>query len=343
MPTESRGVFPSAVWETGSPEAHGFQPGALEKVRAWQENRDPGARFRVVVVRGGRIVAEWEQGVDRAEALPQASASKSTYACVLGIAVEEGKIRSADDRVVDYYPEMMDVPPGTGPKEGRHAFAEDEGITFRQLIGNTSGYMKPGESPGKVFHYQTFGMNVLTHAIAAQYNLYKTAEPERGAGFGKLVEWKIRNPIQGTWTWRYSNFQLPAKARLGIFGYNTNLVSTARDHARLGLLWLHYGNWRGSQIVPEPWLREATRTNPMILAHEPEEKWQYGLGFWTNDKDRLWPDLPSDSFAASGAGSQHIWVCPRLDLVVVQSPGTYQPMEHAGAAALIEKLLDAME
>ena len=34
--------------------------------------------------------------------------------------------------------------------------------------------------------------------------------------------------------------------------------------------------------------------------------------------------MQGDSSAASGAGSQHIWVCPSLDLVVLQSPGLWQ-------------------
>jgi hypothetical protein len=38
----------------------------------------------------------------------------------------------------------------------------------------------------------------------------------------------------------------------------------------------------------------------------------------------MWPDLPRDSFAACGAGGQHIWVCPSLELVVVQSPGLWK-------------------
>ena len=83
---------------------------------------------------------------------------------MLGIAVSEGKIPTLDARVVDYYPEMMEVKEGEGPKEERYAFEEDREITFRQLICNTSGYMKPGEQPGKHFHYQTVGMNIITIA-----------------------------------------------------------------------------------------------------------------------------------------------------------------------------------
>ncbi|TDI87530.1 MAG: class C beta-lactamase-related serine hydrolase, partial [Chloroflexi bacterium] len=279
--------------------------------------------YRILVARQGKIAAEWNFRVDPLEKASQASASKSTFSCVLGIAVEEGVIASENDRVVDYYPEMLDVAPGQGPKEGRHAFPENDGITFRQLIGNTSGYMKPGEAPGRVFNYQTFGMNILTHAIAAAYNLYRTSEPERGAGFGKLTEWKIRNPIEATWSWKYGNFDLPPEARTDVFGYNTGYRMAPRDMARLGWLWLNRGNWNGTQVVPSDWIDKATNVSSEILENEPEERHVYGLGFWCNDRGQIWPDLPRDSFAASGAGNQHTWVCPSLDLVVVQSPGTY--------------------
>ncbi|MDP6667882.1 MAG: hypothetical protein QF357_10875, partial [Dehalococcoidia bacterium] len=74
---------------------------------------------------------------------------------------------------------------------------------------------------------------------------------------------------------------------------------------------------------PSRWIDEATKVSTEILENEPEDRHVYGLGFWCNDRAQVWPDLPADSFAASGAGNQHTWVCPSLDLVVVQSPGTY--------------------
>jgi CubicO group peptidase (beta-lactamase class C family) len=218
---------------------------------------------------------------------------------------------------------MLDVAPGEGPKEGRYSFPENEGITFKQLIGNTSGYMKPGEHPGKVFNYQTFGMNILTHAIASAYSLYKTSKPEQGAGFGTLTEWKIRNMIGGSWSWKYGNFDMDAEAKLGVFGYMTSYQMNLRDMARMGWLWLNKGNWNGTQVIPKTWIDKATKVSDEILENEPTNRHVYGLGFWCNDQGQAWPELPKDSFAASGSGNQHIWVCPSLDLVVAQSPGIY--------------------
>ena len=323
LPTQTPRVWPGKDWQIAGPEELGIDPDRLAEAARFQTEDADGRPYRILIARKGKIAAEWNSGIDPLAEANQASASKSTFSCVLGVAVQEGVIGSEDDRVADYYPEMLDVAPGRGPKQDRHTYPANEGITFRQLIGNTSGYMKPGEAPGKVFNYQTFGMNILTHAIASAYNLYKTSEPERGAGFGKLTEWKIRNPIGATWSWKYKNFDLPPQARTDVFGNFTGYQMTPRDMARLGWLWLNRGDWNDTRVVPADWIERATRVSPEILENEPEERHVYGLGFWCNDRGQVWPDLPRDSFAASGAGNQHIWVCPQLDLVVVQSPGTY--------------------
>jgi CubicO group peptidase (beta-lactamase class C family) len=317
-------TVPGTTWQQADPEAVGLDADALAGAAAWIESAAGTAPYRVVVVRYGCIVAEWCSGMAPEQRLGMASATKSLYSCILGIAVAEGRIGSTDDRLIDYFPEFMDVPDGRGPKPGRFAKPEDRDITFRQLLSNTSGYMKPGETPGRQFHYQTFGMNVLCHGIERAYGLYDTSDPERLPGIGRLIQEKLRDPIEGSWTYRYTNFDHPPEAVVQVFGYGTRCDADARDLARIGLLWLRAGRWGKRQVVPEQWMREATRTAPDILAHCPADEWCYGHAFWTNDHGVLWPSLPRDSFAASGAGRIHVWVCPSLDLVVAQSPGVYE-------------------
>lgn len=321
-----------AEWQWSSPSDVGIDPGKLDRAEKWLDDHVGNRRYRVVVVRGGRLVAEWNHGIAREEHLSLASAAKSVFSCMLGIAIQEGRIPSADAKVIDYYPEAMQVPECEGPKAGRYAFLKDREITFRQLISNTSGYMKPGEEPGKVFHYQTYGMNILTHAISKIYGLYDINDPEGSPGLKQLIDEKLRIPIGATWSYYLMNFPnwrtLNPKARINIFGYYDGVKANALDMARLGLLWRNWGRWKNKQLVPEEWLREATQTAPDIRANCPPDQWRYGYAFWTNDYDKLWPSLPRDSYAASGAGSQHIWVCPSLDLVVVQSPGLWQKQEE---------------
>jgi len=319
MPTT---VFPAERWEFISPAEAGFDPVRLEAAQQWLEERVK--EYRFIIVRGGRIAVEWNRGLNRDDMNPQiASATKSIYSNILGIAVADGKIPSADAKVVDFYPEMMDVPEEGGPKPGRYAFPKDRDITFRQLICNTSGYMKPGEDPGQVFHYQTFGMNILTHALAKAYGYYDTNDPEGSPGFGKLVTEKLASPIGAKWRYSLWNFDLQEKARLNIFGYASMIHSTAPDLARVGWLWRNWGRWGKKQIIPMAWMRETVQTAPDIRSNCSQEEWVYGHGFWTNNQGQLWPELPGDGFTASGAGGHYITVFPSQDLVIIQNPGLY--------------------
>jgi CubicO group peptidase (beta-lactamase class C family) len=345
---ESETHFPAADWEPRPAEALGFDPARLDQARRQIDSADATSSYRIVIVRGGYLAAEWSRGVDADSRKGQASASKSYFSCLLGIAEAEEVIPSADAKVVDVYPEMMNVGDGEGPKPGRYAFDKDRDITFRQLICNTSGYMKPGETPGMVFHYQTFGMNILTNALATAYGLYDSDEPERLPGANQLLAQKIRDPIGGVWEHAYTDFDHPPGVKKGIFGHSSRVVATARETARAGWLWLNGGRWRGTQVVPAAYLHGATKTNDDILAHEPEENWHYGHGFWTNDHGKLWPDLLRDSFAARGAGAKLIWVCPSLDLMVTQNPGVWEdagmPVEqNRNIGAQLAAIADALQ
>jgi CubicO group peptidase (beta-lactamase class C family) len=337
-------TYPQAAWAQVSPTEAGFDPEALGRARRWMDEHAPDTGYRLAIVRGGRLVLEAHRGILPQRRLPIASAAKAVYGNVLGIAVAEGRIPSPDAPVVETYPEMMDVPPGEGPKDGRHAFPKDRAITFRQLISNTSGYMKPGETPGAVFHYQTYGMNVLTHALAKRYGLYDVGDPKGAPGFQALVKEKIARPIGATWDYTLTNFDLHAKARLPIFGYYCQIHSDPRDLARLGWLWCQRGRWEDAPIVPEAWMRASVRVNPDLLAHCPPSEWQYGYGLWTNEHGQMWPDLPQDGFTASGAGGHYVTVFPSRDLVVVQNPGPYHRATGAARAnpALLRQILDAV-
>ena len=335
-----REIYPEKEWDYLSPKDAGLDEKKLDRARAYMDQNCGDKGYRVVVLRGGKVTVEWNKTIGRNEKLGLASAAKSIFSCILAIAVREGKIASPDARLVDYYPEAVDVPPGEGPKEGRYAFPEDREITFRQLISNTSGYMKPGEEPGKVFHYQTFGMNVLTHAIAIAYGLYTVDDPEGSPGMHRLIDEKIGIPIGANFEYYKNNFDLHDAARINIFGYYAGVKSNALDMARLGLLWLREGLWEDKEIVPRGWIKEATKVAPFIIENCPREQWGYGYGFWTNEKGVVWPSLPRDSYAAHGAGRKLIWVCPSRDLVVVESPGVYKKKEDEDRG-LVRMIVDA--
>ena len=296
----------------------------IQAAHEWSQAQSGPAPHSAVIIRRGRLVAEWYKDMTPEKQNPMASVCKSVFCSMLGIAVAEGKIRSLDDRLVDYYPEFLDCTGEFGANANQFVTEKDREVTFRQLAAQTSGYMEPSEPPGRVFHYQTFGMATLMHAIAKQYGYYDAHAPATKPGDGELIAQKLRDPIGGSWKWRYMNFQFPAQARNEIFMNYPHLLMTTRDMARLGLLWLNDGQWAGKQIVPRDFQREAIRVPAATKTHVPSTDWKYGYGLWVNEYGRLWPNLPRDSYTAAGAGGRLIWVCPGLELVVVQNPAVLE-------------------
>jgi CubicO group peptidase (beta-lactamase class C family) len=329
------------VWETAEPADAGFDRKRLVEAGEFLARRSGGNPYRALVVRRGRIAAEWNFRVRPDEKRSMGAAADAVYSCLTGVAVSEGVLGSADDKVSGLYPEMLDVPPGRGPAGTAWAAPKDREITFRQVLCHTSGYLAPGEQPGTVFRHNPCAMAVLGHALAAAYNLYKTGDPLHGAGIGKLAEWRLRQPIGARWTWDYSDLGLPSSAAQGVIGYHADFKMDTRDMARLGLLWARGGMWNGKQVVPAAWLAEASTSQlPGVqgrLAGQ-DESVKCVLGFWKPSGRNLWPRAPADTFAALGYEGQQVWVSPALDLVMAANPGldrsdSEELFAHVAAAA----------
>ncbi len=97
----------------------------------------------------------------------------------------------------------------------------------------------------------------------------------------------------------YGNFLLT--------GYD---YGTARNWARLGLLYLQDGVWQGERLLPEGWTR---------FVSTPAPAWStpvYGALFRLNG-DGEW-SLPRDAYFMSGGGVSKTIVVPSHDLVIVR-------------------------
>jgi CubicO group peptidase (beta-lactamase class C family) len=85
---------------------------------------------------------------------------------------------------------------------------------------------------------------------------------------------------------------------------------TARNWARLGLLYLQDGMWQGQRLLPEGWAKLVSTLAPA---------WKrpvYGGLFWVNG-DGGW-NLPRDAYFMAGAGGQNTFIVPSHQLVVVR-------------------------
>ena len=76
------------------PKNSGFDRAKLAEACKYQANIAGDQPYRILIVRHGEIAAEWNFRTDPTSQADQASASKSTFSSILGIAIREGVIKS---------------------------------------------------------------------------------------------------------------------------------------------------------------------------------------------------------------------------------------------------------
>lgn len=286
---------------------------------------DPAAQtMAFVVVHEGRIVAErYGPGTTRDTPLESWSMGKSITATLLGLRVADGT-----------YPDVN----APAPVE-RWANDARKDIRIVDLLRMSSGLhfrsaFDPDWKPEYGVPDHTF---IYTGAVDAfEYSLDKPAQ------FPPNTEGRYRNsdPLVVGWMLKRAAgadyLAWPQRAlfdRLGmrhmwletdpygnflLTGYD---YGTARDWARLGLLYAQDGVWVGERLLPEGWTK---------LVATPAPAWkkpEYGALFWLN-RTGEWP-VPESAYMMIGAGGQKVIVVPSHELVVVRLGHTKGGPAHA--------------
>ncbi|MDR2378448.1 MAG: serine hydrolase, partial [Bifidobacteriaceae bacterium] len=265
-----------------------------------------------MLLRHGAVVAEgWWAPYDRATPQLIYSMSKSFTAVAAGIAEGEGLL-GMSDRLADRLPEAtaygeatiadalrMSVghlrDPGLDPSD--QDFSMDDAALRRSLRA-----YPPERGPGEVFTYD----QLATFAVA------KIVESATGAGLLDYLRPRLFEPIgasEARW--------FGGRANPGFSG----LYLRTESIAAFGQVLLQGGAWRGRQLVPAAWCRQATRTQmpndaehrfPPGQAVEPDSARGYGYQFWMGEH----------GYAAGGAYGQTCLVMPKFEAVVAITAAT---------------------
>ena len=108
----------------------------------------------------------------------------------------------------------------------------------------------------------------------------------------------------------------------GTFVGSSFMYATAREWARLGLLYLQDGVWEGDRILPDGWVRYTRSPAPSNLQAA------YGAHFWLRIPEEYrgaGGALPEDAFHAVGHEGQFVTIVPSRDTVVVRLGKTRYP------------------
>jgi CubicO group peptidase (beta-lactamase class C family) len=291
----------------------------------------------VLVARGGKLVFErYFRGSDEAPGRiygrrvedvtfdadtlhDMKSVSKSVASLALGIAIDRGLIRSVNEPILNFFPELSDLrSPETERIQLVHALTMSMGLKWVEATPATGDYNNDEARMHMAWDPCRYVLGLPVTAPAGQEFFYNT-------GALTLVSAIIR---------KATGRPLDAFASetlfkpLGINGVEWNRVRgdtdaggglrlRPRDMAKIGQLVLAGGRWNDHQIVSKGWI-EASTTRKI----EATDGQSYGYLWWLgrsllNGREVHW-------IGALGRGGQSIRLVPELDLMVAVTAGYYQ-------------------
>jgi CubicO group peptidase (beta-lactamase class C family) len=261
-----------------TPEQQGMSSSAvLAFVQAADSSID--AMNSVMIVRHGRVVAEGWWG-PYAPSTPHVlySLSKSFTSTAVGLAAAEGKL-SVDDPVLKFFPDEAPASPSANLKAMRvrdllRMVTGHE--TEPALFGVVDSSMR-GASWVQRFFAHPVAFKPGTHFLynsPATYMLSAIVQKTTGQTVRDYLEPRIFEPLgiaRPTWV------TSPEGIDAGAYGLSVR----TEDIAKLGLLYLNHGTWKGRQLLPAAWVAEAT-TRQTSNGSAPTSDWDQGYGyqFW---------------------------------------------------------------
>ena len=268
-----------------------------------------------------RVVYErYFHGVTASTRLPGFSVSKTFAAALVGSAVSNELLPSLDHAVTDAIPELL---------------KEDAGyraVTLEQLLRMTSGIGFDEETlAGAKLYYSadlrdqmySYDLNWQpgTHYLYGSVNVQLLWDVLHRRLGSETVSHYFQRQIWGPLGAESDASWSLDSAQSGIEKFFGGFNATARDQARLGLLFLHGGAWGGRQILPAAWVQRALTPDPVPGWVHTTDGWvRRGMYQWFITRD-------GRGYFAKGYHGQYIFVVPARHAVFVRFGDGYGDLD----------------
>jgi len=308
-------IYPGQTWlKYADPAEAGFSAEKLTQARQYADEIGSEA---VMVIYKGAVVAHWGPVETR---FMCHSVRKSFLSALYGIHVDKGNI-DLDDTMAELG--IDDADPLTEfEKQAR----------IRDLLKARSGVYHPAayetasmknkrpqrgsHAPGTFYYYNNWDFNVLGTIFDLKTN----------STIFREFKTQIADPLQMQ-DFRVRDCYYHLEKKHSIHPAYPFRMS-ARDMARLGLLFLREGKWNNRQVIPKTWIRESTTSYSTV-----DTNYGYAYLWWTVLAE---PFKSLGAYAARGYGGHGITVVPGADLVFVHRVNTWWNLGFARYAKRTE-------
>ena len=267
-----------------------------------------------LIMKHDSIVYEWyAPGYSDSSHTNPFSMTKSIMSILTGVALKEGKIASIEDPVGKYYEP--------------YSHGDLSKITLHHLLTMSSGlnyhdqYLNPVGHVAKLYYGRDLlkFVNTMKYEKPAGYEFrYKNVDPQiLGVAVTKAVGMNMTQyateKLWGPLGAAHDAYWLIDK-KGGMEKTYCCFHSDARDFARIGMLYEHMGNWKGTQIVDTSYV--LTSLTPINIPDGERGDSvicnKYGCLWWLRNVDG------KGDYAADGMKGQYIGVMPDKDLIFVR-------------------------
>ncbi|MBL4832736.1 MAG: serine hydrolase [Pseudomonas sp.] len=257
------------------------------------------------------------------------SVAKSFTSTLVGAAIKDGYIKSIDDMVSEYIPDLKG--------------SAYDNVTIEQLLTMTSGvkwnedYADP-QSDVALFtaHKAEPGVDVTVsymRQLEAEAEpgtkwVYKTGETNLIGVLASSAANKTLAEYLSEKVWKPFGMEQDATWLLGSTGHEISgccIQAATRDYARFGLFIMGGGMAGGEQVLPDGWITQATTKQAEIGA--PGRG--YGYQWWTMD---------DGAYIAQGIFGQGIFIDPKRNLVIASNGNWPQATDRQGGTQGEERL-----
>jgi CubicO group peptidase (beta-lactamase class C family) len=311
--------WPTEKWPRSTPEKLGINRKPWDDLirRIRYEKECPHLHSLLIVKNGFLVVEEYFNGFDAETGHSLQSVSKSFTSAVIGIAIEQDKIRNVDEKVLDFFPDIRDI---QNMDDRKASMKLRDLLTMRSGTDYDEGYPSSPHNqlnrlergwdrfylnrpmiskPGTTFKYDSGGVILMSAMLKNRAGAHMDVFAAKYL-FAPLGIEKVR------WI----------KNREGHPHTGGGLYLRPLDVAKFGLLYLRKGRWGNKQVVPAWWIEESFKKHVTFPGRSRRRNTGYGYLWWIQEPD------PAGSggynvYAAKGHGGQFIFIIPEHDMVVV--------------------------
>jgi CubicO group peptidase (beta-lactamase class C family) len=369
-PLEKLDEFPAVKFQRSEQPFKFYQGSLQNSVKAELDSMLLGSnRYAFLVIRNDSILYEfYNHKITDTSLIHSFSVAKSYVSTMIAMAKEEGKIKSLNEPITNYLPELIDrdvrfknitiqhvLDMRSGIKSSENYFnplSDVLRLGFGKNVNGKALRISIEKEPNQKFEYKSINTQLLGMIV------------ERATKV-KLQDYyyeKLHKPLQleHDATWIYDDEKHKTLRAFCCM----NL--TARDYAKFGRLFLNKGNWQGKQLVSKEWVETNLNLENRKATDGYKNQW------WSNVSSKEFKDsiamqkfvlnnpavigvlkneentkslvtYYNDGIHAQGLIGQYIYISPKKNSIIVILSNTLNPNLplKSGGLSRIEKLLES--